>query len=62
MFTWLASNWLTLLTAASFVISGASVAVHMIAPLTESKFDDKLDGALSKLRGLLEKLALNKKV
>lgn len=49
------------LPVALTVIGAASVAVKAIAPLTKTKVDDKLGGALTKLVNLLGKLALNPK-
>lgn len=49
------------LTAALAVVGAASVAAAAIAPLTKTKVDDKVAGVLSKVHGLLSKLALNPK-
>lgn len=44
------------------VVGGASVLAAGVAPLTETKWDDKLAGLLSKLKGWLDTLALNPKL
>lgn len=44
------------------IVGSASVAAAAIAPLTKTKWDDRLAGLLSKLKGLLDKVALNPKV
>lgn len=59
MLVWFVQNWSTCLVAVLSFIGGASVAVKAIAPLTESKLDDKLSGVLTKVHNLLSKLALN---
>ncbi len=43
------------------IIGAASVAVKTIAPLTDTKFDDKLGGWLTKISDLISKVALNPK-
>ncbi len=43
------------------IIGAASVMVKTIAPLTDTKFDDKLAGWISKAAALLGKVALNPK-
>lgn len=43
------------------IVGSASVAAAAIAPLTETKVDDKLAGLLSRLKALLDKIALNPK-
>jgi len=58
--SWLVLHWSDLLVAVLAVIGGASAAVKVIAPLTDSKLDDKLAGWLSKAHSFLSKLALNK--
>lgn len=50
-----------ILTWALVIIGGASTLAAGIAPLTETKWDDKLAGFLSKLKNILDKLALNPK-
>lgn len=44
------------------VVGVASFAARTIAPLTKTTVDDKLAGFFSKLKGILDKLALNNKV
>ncbi len=57
--SWL-SNPMTLVWALA-VVGGASALVRAVAPLTKTKVDDKLAGALSFLHKLLSKVALNGK-
>jgi hypothetical protein len=59
---WLLDNKLVVLQAVSYVVAGASAAALLLAPLTKTKADDKVAGALSKLRNLLLRLGLNQKV
>lgn len=56
---WLMANWLTILTVALTVVGAASVAVKAIAPLTKTRIDDWVGGALSWVHNLLQKIALN---
>lgn len=51
----------TVLAWALAVVGGASVLTAGIAPLTETEWDDKLAGALSKVHGWLSSIALNPK-
>jgi len=59
--SWLMSNWLLLLTVVLTAVGGASVVVKAIAPLTNTKIDDWVGGALSWIHNLLSKIALNPK-
>lgn len=49
-------NWLTVLQITLTVLGGVLAALWAIAPLTETKIDDKLAGYLTKFRDLLLKL------
>ena len=59
--SWFVSNGPVVLTWALAIVGGASALVLAVAPLTKTKVDDKLGGALSALHGLLSKVALNPK-
>lgn len=61
MIDWLSNNWQECLMVIGGVISGASVAVKVIAPLTKWTGDDKAAALLDRALGLLNKLALNPK-
>lgn len=61
MTSWVTANWAVLLTSALAVVGGASVAVKAIAPLTATKWDDKLSGWLTKVHGWMSVVALKKK-
>lgn len=61
MIDWLSNNWTQCLMVIGGVISGASVAVKVIAPLTKWTGDDKVAALLDRALGLLDKLALNPK-
>ena len=51
---------MTILLVITSIISGASVALHAIAPLTKSTKDDRVLAALKWIEGALAKLSLNK--
>lgn len=59
MFSWLAENWLTLVTVALSVVGGASIMVKAIAPYTSTTSDDEVAGWLDKVHGWLSRIALN---
>lgn len=54
--SWLLENWSVIGLAALSVIGGLWAAAKAIAPLTDSKLDDKLAGILGKVHGVLTKL------
>jgi hypothetical protein len=54
----LSAHGMELLVGALAFVGGAAALCKVVAPLTDTKVDDKLAGALSKLYGLLSKLAL----
>jgi hypothetical protein len=54
----LANHGAELLVGALAFVGGCAALAKVVAPLTDTKVDDKLAGALSKLYGLLSKLAL----
>lgn len=58
---WITSNAPLVLTWIVAVVGIASFATKAVAPLTETKLDDKLAGFFSKLQSILDKLALNSK-
>lgn len=53
-------DWLMILTIVSAVVTSASVALHVISPLTKTTADDKLTGWVDWLVRALKVLALNK--
>ncbi len=60
MLDWLSANWMTCLLVVTSTVTAASVALHAIAPLTETKADDKAAAGADWLLALLKKLSLNK--
>jgi hypothetical protein len=60
MLEWMLANWKTALDAAAYIVLGASMLVHLIAPLTDSTGDDKAASWLSKAYTWLKRIALNK--
>ena len=53
MLNWIGSNWTEMLTASLMVLGGLQAAAWAIAPLTETKLDDKVAGWLSKMYNAL---------
>lgn len=49
-------DWMTWLNIATAVVTGASVALKVIAPITKTEVDNKV---LAGLEWVLEKLSLN---
>lgn len=49
-------DWALILTVVTAVVTGASVVLKVVAPLTASRADDKL---LAALTWVLEKISLN---
>lgn len=52
-------DWMKVIEIAAYIVAGASVIAAGVAPLTETKWDDKAAGLLSKAKKLLDMLALN---
>lgn len=59
MLSWLLSNKLEILMVLMAIVTGASLVLKTVSPLTKSLKDDKWLARLEKLLGVLEKLALN---
>jgi hypothetical protein len=55
----LLSNKLEILMVLMAIVTGASLVLKTVSPLTKSLKDDKWLARLEKLLGVLEKLALN---
>lgn len=57
MIEWLMNlDWMQVAQVTLMVLGGILAALWAIAPLTETKWDDKAAGVLTKLRDLLLKL------
>ena len=54
-------DWMKIVEIAVVVVGAASVVAVAVAPLTDTKIDDKLAGIFSKAKKLLDAVALNLK-
>lgn len=54
MFAWIAENWATLGTGLLAAIGGLWALAKVVAPLTETRFDDKIAGVLGKTHRALK--------
>ena len=59
MLSWILNHKMEVLTIATAAITGASVLLKALAPMTKTIADDKWLARLEKLLAVLEKLALN---
>lgn len=62
MLEYLSANWKDLLETLAYVVLALSVVVRAVAPLTDTKADDKLAGYVTKLYGLLVRVLTGKKL
>lgn len=59
MLQFILDNWQSIALAATGVVTGASVALKAIAPLTDTTKDDRVARFLVKVVKVLKKVALN---
>lgn len=56
---WIQANWMLIVGTGSAVVTGSSLILKAVAPLTKNKADDKAVSFLDKVLLFLNKIALN---